>query len=212
MSLDTILQKAPDQIQEKFIKNHFPQGSHILFAGEANDFLFFLMKGKAEVYTLNRDGVMLSLNTYHALSFFGEYEIFDPKSTTASIIAKTPCDIIKLHKKDLFQWMKTDFALTLEILGHFASDVIKSHRMNTNLAQLTIQERVLVSIYSHFTIGNLHALSKQILIQEAYAPLRSVNRAIASLKKEGLIDYSNKQFIIVNKGLLEAAVNQINTL
>lgn len=212
MSLEEILENAPEEIRAKFLSNQYKKGSHILYAGEENDYLFFLIKGEAEVYTLTQEGVMLSLNSYRATSFFGEYEVFDPNSTTHSILAKTACEVIRIHKTDLFQWMKADFDLTLNLLGHFASDVINSHKMNTRLAHLTTKERVLISIHSHYAIGNLDSLSKQILVQESYAPLRSVNRAIAALRSEGLIDYKKKQFTVISEHLLNNAIQEISDL
>lgn len=212
MTIDQLIKSAPLEIQRKFSLHTYKKDEHILYAGEKNEFLFFLIKGEAEVYTLTQEGVMLCLNRYHATSFFGEYEVFDPKSTTLSIIAKTDCEVIQIHKKDLFKWMKDDFNLTLEILGHFASDVIQSHKMNMRLAHLTIQERVLSSIHSHYSMGNLSALTKPILIQETYAPVRSVNRAIASLKNAGIINYQNKQFSILDKHKLSLAMKRIADL
>ncbi len=212
MTLDALVKNAPSEIRAKFTHHHFEKGDHILHAGEKNEFLFFLVAGEAEVYTLTQEGVMLSLNSYHATSFFGEYEVFDPNSTTLSIIAKTDCKVIRIHKSDLFRWMKNDFDLSMKILNHFASDVINSHKMNMRLAHLTIKERVLISIHSHYTMDNLKNLTKEILIQEALAPIRSVNRALVSLKADGILDYRKKQFLILDETLLKEAVNQIADL
>lgn len=212
MTLDELINNAPLEIRNKFTHHRFVKGDHILYAGEKNEYLFFLIKGDAEVYTLTHEGVMLSLNSYHATSFFGEYEVFDPNSTTLSIIAKTDCKVIRVHKSDLFRWMKNDFELALKILNHFASDVINSHKMNMRLAHLTIKERVLISVNSHYTMDNLKNLTKGILVQEALAPIRSVNRALASLKSDGILDYRKKQFLVTDEALLKKAVNQIADL
>lgn len=209
MELKTILAQAPKEIQNNLLAQTYKKGSHILFAGEGNDYLYFLIAGLAEVYTLTHEGVMISLNTYTATSFFGEYEVFNPKMTTHSVIAKTDCEIIQIHKNDLYQWMQKDFRLTLHILEHFATDVMISHQTNTHLAYLTIKERVLTSMYSHYIIGDLEALTKNILVQEVFAPLRSVNRAIAEIINDGTINYQKKRFMVSNE---EQLIQQINII
>jgi hypothetical protein len=106
--------------------------------------------------------------------------------------------------------MQIAFNLTLHIIEHFTMDVITSHQTNTRLAYLTIKERVFNSIYSHFLIGDLPSLTKGILVQEVYAPIRSVNRALTECAKEGIIRYEKKCFTVQNLKQLTSLVESMS--
>ncbi|BES65042.1 Crp/Fnr family transcriptional regulator [Gottschalkiaceae bacterium SANA] len=198
MNLESILQNAPQPIKKTWITGTYEEGSHILFSGEKNDHLYFLTKGQASVYMQNQEGVMMNVNTYYASSIFGEYEVFNPQETSQSVIANTDCQIIRLHKKHLHQWMQADFDLTMYILENFAKDVVHSHQTTSQLAFLTIKERLIVSIYSHDQVGDLDTLTKEIVQQEVYAPIRSLNRSLAACQEEGLFSYRKKTFSVVD--------------
>ncbi len=202
MNLDMILKNAPEHIQETWVTGTYKKGSHILFSGEENDYLYFLTKGQASVYMQNQEGVMMTVNTYHATSIFGEYEVFNPQMTTQSIIANTNCQITSIHKNHLHRWMQVDFDLTMHIIENFAKDIVHSHQTTSRLAFLTIKERLITSIYSHYRVGDLDTLTKEILQQEVYAPIRSLNRSLAECEKDGIFSYKKKSFSVIDPNRL----------
>lgn len=210
MNLEMILMNAPKYIQESWITSTYQKGSHILFFGEENDYLYFLTKGKASVYIQNQEGVMMMVNTYRATSLFGEYEVFNPQMTTQSLIANTHCDITRIHKKHLYQWMKVDFDLTIHIIENFAKDIVYSHQTTSRLAFLTIKERLIISIYSHYQVGDLDTLTKEILQQEVYTPLRSLNRSLAECENERIFSYKKKVFTVINPNQLRKIAEAIS--
>lgn len=105
--------------------------------------------------------------------------------------------------------MKTDFDFNLYIIEQLVKKLMQSSEKAARLALLSVKERVLCCIYSHYTIGELSDLSKAILINETAAPIRSINRAIAEITAEHLIRYENKKFIILSPELMEETVNNL---
>ncbi len=209
MDLKSIVERAPNHIREQFVYQKHPKDSFLMFAGEANDYLYILTKGSAEVYCQNYEGTILSLSLFHAYNIFGEIEIFNPDAETRSIIAKTSCESIRIHKKIVFEWLKADFDFNLFIIKELAKRISDSSVTASTIALLTIKERILYSIYSHYKIGDLNKLSKKNLIAEVYTSARSLNRSLADCVNEGFITYNNKKFQIVSMDILETYIESL---
>jgi transcription initiation factor IIE alpha subunit len=62
---------------------------------------------------------------------------------------------------------------------------------------MTVKDRILYSLFTHYKIGDLTQLTKKQISYEVATPLRSVNRAISMLSEEGLIAYKKKRFSIL---------------
>ncbi|WP_028546906.1 Crp/Fnr family transcriptional regulator [Paenibacillus taiwanensis] len=196
MDFKAIVNDAPTFITKQFIYRKHKKGSLIIYPHEQNDYLYILTVGVAEVYRQSYEGTMLSLYIYDSYSCFGEIEIFNENMKTLSVIAKQNCETIAVHKTNVYEWMKMDFNFNLYIIKQLASKLILSSDTSAKLSLLTVKDRILLSIYNHYKIGELHNLTKQILSSEICAPIRSLNRSIAQCIDEGIIHYKNKKFSI----------------
>ncbi|MDX1439420.1 MAG: cyclic nucleotide-binding domain-containing protein [Rubricoccaceae bacterium] len=79
-------------------------GDFIVRAGEPGREMFFLSRGKVEV--IGRSGGIV--NTLEDGDFFGEIALFMDEPRTASVRAKTPCDLYVLDKS-LFERIVSDY-------------------------------------------------------------------------------------------------------
>ncbi|SHE37263.1 cAMP-binding domain of CRP or a regulatory subunit of cAMP-dependent protein kinases [Seinonella peptonophila] len=205
MNFGKIVNNAPAHIRKSFTYRTYKKGSIILHPGEQNNYLYILTTGIAEVFRQTYAGTMLSVFIYQSYSCFGEIEIFNENVKTLSVIAKQNCEIIAIHKEKVYEWMKMDFNFNFYIVKQLASKLILSSDIVAKLSLLTVKDRVLLSIYNHYKMGDLHNLTKQVLSSEACAPIRSVNRSIAQFVNEGFIDYKDKNFYV--KSVIELEKN-----
>lgn len=196
MNLKDLIDAAPEHIEKEFIYRKHKKGSLIILPYEENNYLYILINGSAEVYSQSYAGAMLSLYLYNSYSCFGEVEIFNKETKTSGVIARTNCETIAIHKKNVYEWMRIDFNFTFYIVEQLAAKLISSANTIAKLSLLTLKDRILCSIHAHYKIGNLDNLTKQKLSSEVCAPIRSLNRSIAQCINEGFIDFQDKKFTV----------------
>lgn len=207
MNLKYIVSATPEHIKSEFIYKKHKKGSSIFLPNEANNYLYILINGRAEVYSQNYSGSYISLYLFDSYSCFGEIEIFNNKFKTLGVIAKTDCETISINKNTVIQWLQEDINFTLYLIEQFAEKLIHSSNAISKLSLLTVKERVLDSIYIHYRIGDLDQLTKEKLSSEVCVPIRSLNRSIAKCIDEGLIAVINKKITINSLEKLEKYYN-----
>jgi len=202
-----VIENAPESIKEKFIYRKHKKGSSIIFPEEEIKYLYILISGKAEVYSQNHAGSVISLYTFESYSCFGDIELFNSAFKTLGIMAEMPCETISVPRSAVFQWMEIDFDFNLYLIKQLSEKLISSSNTVAKMSLLTIKDRTLDSIYVHYKLGDLHEMTKQKLSCEICAPIRSLNRSIAQCCSEGFIYMENKKIKIKSMEKLEKYYN-----
>ncbi|MFP4460565.1 MAG: Crp/Fnr family transcriptional regulator [Thermotogota bacterium] len=196
MVLKTLLEKAPESIKQAFEYKHYPKGTLIISPDDQVQYLYILTDGICEVYQQNLSGALLMYTVITPYSCFGEVELINNKLKPLSVIAKTNCQIIGLKSNYALQWMKQDFDFNLYLFEQLAEKLRDNSEKLFQLSAMTVKDRVLYSLYTHYKIGDLEQLTKKQISYEAATPLRSVNRAVSAWIEEGMIEMSKKRFLI----------------
>jgi CRP-like cAMP-binding protein len=111
----------------------FPAGAVIIKKGEPGDVMYIVKAGTVEV----RDGKRL-LDTVEPGGVVGEVALIDAGERSASVIAKTDCQLLPINEEQ--------FVLLVERMPYFALQVMKvlAYRLRRTTAQrLTVQPRKL---------------------------------------------------------------------
>ena len=209
MLLKQLLEKAPESIKQAIEYKHYPKGTLIISPDDHVQYLYILTNGVCEVYQQNLSGALLLYTIMTPYSCFGEVELINNKLKPLSVIAKTNCQIIRLKSNYALQWMKLDFDFNLYLFEQLAEKLRDNSEKLFQLASMTVKDRVLYSVYTHYKIGDLNQLTKKQMVYEAATPLRSVNRAITTLSKEGLIDYQKGLFSVLLPETVEVNLRKI---
>jgi CRP-like cAMP-binding protein len=209
VDLRKIVDNAPDSIKKEFVSKNFKKGSLIISPSEKIKDLYILIEGNTEIYNQNFSGNILLYSSNDAYSCFGEVELFNDNLKPLSVLAKTDCKIILLRKNIVHQWMKLDFDFNLFLFEHMAFKLNNNSDKISQISFMTVQDRVLYSLYTHYRIGDLILFTKKQLSGEACAPLRSVNRAISRCVDEGFIVYKNKKIQICSVDKIEAYLEKL---
>lgn len=207
--MKTYLKHIPKELEHHIRLVEYKKGSEILEEGSKNEYMYFIEEGIVEVYSYSKQGHRISINFFKEGESFGILEILDENRLTANVIALSDCKIKRLPKEAVLTWMKEDFQFTMRIISLLQSYLSTSTFIMQTLQSMTIKERIIVSLYRHFSDMTLRYLTKEILIQETGAQRRTINRVLVELYKEELILYKNKEFIILNIDELEKAYNRI---
>jgi CRP-like cAMP-binding protein len=199
---ESMLARAPEEIKSHMHKKTYEKGSYIIRSGEENDSLYFLTEGTAEVAIFTYKGTTQTMKLLKAYEVFGELEIFNPSLKTNSIIAKSKCTVIRIHRDYIFEWLKLDPEFSKYLLELIASFYTFSISQSAKLSTMTIKQRLLVSLYLHHQKGDLSSLTKEFLLQEILVPKRSLNRSLKECIEEGYVTYKKKQFHVVDEDYL----------
>ena len=194
-----LLEMMPIDIKDKLQEKMYDPGDTILYSEQDNYYIYFLVKGKAEAHVLNETGNFANIFMYEEDSLFGEVEQFWDGKKPVEITALTTCKVLRLHQNDLYSWMQSDFNATKQLIQIMASKLVANSERIAEAQLLTVKERLLRCIATHLTLGDLNTLSKDQVVKEAGAPMRSINRAIAECSRQGILCYSHKQFKILDE-------------
>lgn len=204
MNLSHFIDDAPVSVKNSFINRKHRKGSSIIYPGEENTYLYILTKGVANVVIQNMSGVCLVLYAYDAYSCFGELELFNKNIKTFDIVSKTDCETIIIPKEQVFEWMKADFEFTKFLIEQLTEKLLKNSQKLKSISLLSVNDRLLYCIYTHYKLGNLAKLTKQAVCSETFIPLRSLNRSITECKKNSYFEFHMKQFHILSVEKLDA--------
>jgi CRP-like cAMP-binding protein len=204
MNLFYFINNPPASIRNSFIHKKHRKGSSILYPGEKNNYLYVLIKGSANVVIQNLSGSGYALYTYHAYSCFGELELFNKNIKTLDVVSQTDCETIIIQKEKVFEWMKADFEFTKFLIEQLTEKLIISSHKLTAVSLLSVNDRLLYCIYTHYKLGDLATLTKYAICSETFIPIRSLNRSIAECKKNNYFEFDKKQFRILSIEKLEA--------
>ncbi|MBU2515327.1 response regulator [bacterium] len=122
--------------------SEYPAGTEILREGQANDRVFFIIRGEVEVYA----GGHLIINLRRQGDIFGEMSIISDKPVSASVITKTPVKTFSIKGRDIGNYTDIDTdALHNTLYRIFAMIMTDKLSMTTDKAkQFEIAEKNLL--------------------------------------------------------------------
>ena len=199
-----LAQTAPPEIRQKFQQREYSEGDCIISpAAMPTCCLYIVLSGLLEVQKESGGGNAIVVNTFSAGDVFGEVEIFSPEYKPYAVRVKTACRILVLDKETVFQWMREVFDFDLFLCEMLTRRMYLTSDSMSRIALLSIRERVLGCLWSYYSRGQLSRLTKEELVSQVRAPLRSVNRVVRSCIQQGIIDYRKKCFVVKNAHALE---------
>jgi CRP-like cAMP-binding protein len=200
--MQALLAQAPEEIRRRFQHQTYPRGSQILPAQVPPECLYLIEAGVTEVFKESYSGAFISVNTFEAGTFFGEIELFCPELTPYRVTARTDCQLILIPKQTVFDWMGAQFAFTHFICETLARRLYFTSDSMSRIAMVHLKERVLGCIDIQYRAGTLGSFTKEMLVAQTRAPLRSVNRVVRECVQEGIIDYRKKAFTVLDEKTL----------
>ena len=202
-NLSRFIRNAPLPLKNALIHRTHRKGSFILYPGEENNYLYILIKGTAAVIIQNTSGSGFVLYSYDAYSCFGELELFNENIRTHEVIAQSVCETVAIQKDQVFEWMKADFEFTKFLIEQLTEKLIMSSKKLSSISLLSVRDRLLYCIYTHYKLGDLAKLKKGVVCSETFIPLRSLNRAIAECNENGFFEFREKHFHVIAEEKLE---------
>ncbi|OQX56026.1 MAG: hypothetical protein B5M53_03340 [Candidatus Cloacimonas sp. 4484_209] len=110
---ETLKYSSLKNLLNLFTKEHFRKGKKIITEDEMGNSLYIILKGEVEVVKGKPNKRVALLKPF---DFFGEMSLLENKPRSASVIAKTNTELLKLSKKDFEQMVTKHPKISFEIM------------------------------------------------------------------------------------------------
>jgi len=131
-----------DQVVEDFRIISVEKGEDIVFRDDEGTDLFIVVKGKARVSLLSREGQEFVLTAFRKGDFFGEMSLIDGKSRSANVVAEEETWLGRLNRDRFMSTMKQNPIIALDLLTSIVERLRKADDMIETLAFLDVNERL----------------------------------------------------------------------
>jgi CRP/FNR family transcriptional regulator, cyclic AMP receptor protein len=96
---------------------HFAAGESIFNIGDPGDAIYVIRSGEVEVYLKNNTGERIVLEKAGCGDFFGELSLLDRGGRSASIVAVTDTETLRLDRAALERYLRCNPSATMDLLA-----------------------------------------------------------------------------------------------
>jgi uncharacterized membrane protein len=119
---------------------HFDAGTSIFRAGEPGESMYVVRTGDVEIFFKNDTGQRIVLETARAGDFFGEISLLDGGPRTASALAKTDVEAIRVDRNDLDEFLRRSPAAAMDLLAATGRRLRETARLLRHTASRDVNE------------------------------------------------------------------------
>ena len=194
--VETYFKYMPEELKTRYTIRKFPPGTIIHQKDYLLDYFGIVVSGDHRVINEFENGNIFMIEKNEAIDFIGEVAILAEKATTSvSIETLTECVVFMISRADFEMWISQDIHL-LRLVAHKIA--YKLYRSSYNRgAKLFYPPTFLFLDYLLKYATNHHIeASGEIVLRKTREGIReelgmtvkTINRTITKLKKDGLID------------------------
>lgn len=194
------------------------KGSFCYRAGEAQDKVFFLLSGRAMIYTLTSEGNRKIIFVYGGGQLLTE-NLMRPSRTTVFCELMSDCRLFTVSNKALLAAMEKDFVLTKAIMLAQEKKLWRtSHQLKNTLGSIYLEKKLAAKLWKlarDFGVPDYVAnpdqnqkvtidfsLSITFLADFLGAPRETTSRIAKSLVERGLITMEKKKVTVLSMDTL----------
>ncbi|HIP75711.1 MAG TPA: cAMP-activated global transcriptional regulator CRP [Psychromonas hadalis] len=179
----------------------------ILHAGEVADTLYFIVKGTVAVVIKDEDGKEMILSYLNQNDFIGELGLFEQTENpvrSASIKAKTSCEIAEIPYKKFMQLFAVNPEILMRLSAQMANRLQVTSRKVGNLAFLDVTGRIANTLLDlakqpdsiTHPDGMQIKITRQEIGQIVGCSRETVGRILKMLEYQGLISAHGKTIVV----------------
>ena len=199
-----LFDKIPHQTVEHIVSTKVKKGDYILKAGEPCDAVFFLLKGKVSGEVSSPQGRAYSFMDFSQMCVLGDYEMFyEGAEYIVSIRAEQNCTLLKLSRDHYVSWIKQDVNALFLRTNNILSVLTFERSVDRAYLQKNSKERLCLLLMRFYEIGIKDSngnftvqYTQGELADKIGVNLRSVQRSIASLESEQLVQLKKGKMVI----------------
>ncbi len=197
--------RAQARIAEIAIHRRYRKGSVLFVQGEQAERCFAIVGGAVKISAYHPDGREAVLAVLGPGDVFGELALFDQSPRSADATAMEDSELLSIDAKGLHEAISESPKLGLTMLRVLAERLRQSNEAFQDIAFFDVPGRVARRLAdladSHGTDASDgilidFALSQESLAQMVGATRESVNKALALLKRRGLVARVGKRYVV----------------
>jgi CRP-like cAMP-binding protein len=208
------LQRAElESLEKQLTSRRFAPGAAIFFQGDDGQILYLIESGQVRIYVQDEDGQETSVVLYRSGDIFGELAIIDGLPRSASAVAMEETVVLMWSRERFSAQMRGSPQLALNFMRALSKRLRSSTRHVSTLTFLGVNGRLarkLLELAQEHGVAEAQGVRLNItLTQTALASLvgatrESINKALSSFKRKGLIEMEQGGIIIVDPDGLRA--------
>ena len=199
-----LFDKIPHQTVEHIVSAKVKKGDYILKAGEPCDTVYFLLKGKVTGEASSEQGRAYSFMDFTQMCVLGDYEMFyDCAEYIVSIRAEQNCSLLKLSRDQYVNWIQQDVNALYLRTSNILSVLTFERSVDREFMQKNSKERLCLLLVRFYEVGVKDKngsytvqYTQGQLADKIGVNLRSVQRSIAALESEQLVQLKKGKMVI----------------
>ncbi len=189
-----------------------PPGQIIYAIGDRARSVYYLHQGLVKLSAISEDGKEIILNVHKAGEIFGEFCLCEGSRNEMAVAMQT-CEIVEIQFEELIQHLQTNQVAMYNFLVSVCQRLSRAHQIICEFSFDNLPERLakallrLADEFGQESAGGVEL--SQYITQEELAQMVSARREVVStvlsrLRQRGLIDYSRKGKLTINRRALVA--------
>jgi CRP/FNR family transcriptional regulator, cyclic AMP receptor protein len=185
----------------------YDAGEIIFHAGDAGYTCHIIVKGRVRIYVIAEDGRELSVSIFGPGEIVGEMALFEDLPRSASVEAIEPATTLELHQNVLLHGLERSPTLARSLLRALSERLRHMTEEAEGLASLTVSDRLIARLRRLAEWSGRPAtdgvritlpMTQQELAALVGTSRESVNRALATLRRQGKLRVDNGWIVLLN--------------
>lgn len=200
--LEKFLKNAPRWLLEEFHEVSMPKDTEFVTENEVANTVYILLTGVVKATDLRVFPVVYDFIRFRPIEIFGAMEFLLREETyRTTLITVTNCKFLKLSREQFSKWVLNDInamKMFTESMTRYLLDQCRKERLYLFLPG---EERVLLFLSDYYEKSGLSDdivinMSRNDLAKGTALSVRTVNRTIKELIKEGLLVKKGRKLIL----------------
>lgn len=193
-----------DELVEVFAKintSHLKKGDYLYMAGDTNESLSVLHRGRVRIYRLNPEGKEQLVRVLGHADFTGEISLFNDENIHESYAeVMEDAQVCTISRNDIYELMQKYPNIAIKIIESFAERLDESESLTTNISLLSSLERLEEYIRTHAEGEELKLkMPKKDLASYLSMQPETLTRNFKRLEAEGALKrIDNKTYEIIS--------------
>jgi len=200
------------QLEHIFVSRSYRKGQIIFLEEETGSYMYLVLSGKVKVSKSGSGGRETILAIHRTGDFFGEMSLLDGKTSPATVSAMEDARIISVSGADFHKYLLHNEKVMRQIINVLCARLRQVWQAQS-LSSSTADARIRMGIYqlasrhgirdARGTIVDLK-ITHQELAEMVGTSRETVTRALARLRKQGILSIEQRRIILIDAEALLA--------
>ncbi len=209
--LENLFKYVPEAIIKEIKYVEIPRNEYLIWAGTQSDTVFILLSGQVMGLDYQEMGRVYSFMDFTKMYVIGDFELFGEfPEYCVSICATKDCKILKLSAESYLSWVRHDENALFLRLNNILKTLTFERKLEREYVFMGCKERLEYFLIKYYEEEKKNDL-KKVKLEKTQAELadkvgfnkRSIQRSIAALEKEKLINIENGKITISHEQYLK---------